>query len=142
MKDDKLWRVFSLWIRLRDADKNGYIRCITSGKMAHWTESDAGHFISRRHLSTKFDEQNVHAQNRHDNRFQYGKQYEYGLAIDKKYGAGTAEKILARSRQTCKRGKSDIDFMIEHYGKHAVAIANEKGIDISNVALLKKWNKK
>jgi len=105
MKDDNLWRVFSEWVRLRDADDTGYCICITSGRRVHWKECDAGHFISRRYLSTKFDEQNVNAQSRHDNRFASGKQYEYALAIDRKYGKGTAEKLYLKSKQTCKRGK-------------------------------------
>lgn len=126
MKDDKLWNIFSKYIRLRDSDSNGYITCITSGRRVHWKEADAGHFISRRHLATKFDEQNVNAQSRHDNRFAAGKQYEHGLAIDRKYGKGTAEKLLIKSKQVCKRGKFEIDQMTEYYKKEVERLLKEK----------------
>lgn len=115
MSDAKLWKIFSEWIRLRDADENGYCVCITSGRRVHWKECDAGHFISSRHLNTKYNEKNVNAQSRHDNRFQYGRQYEYGLAIDKKYGKGTAENLLIQSRILCKRGKFEIDALTTYY---------------------------
>lgn len=115
MKDDKLWKVFSEYIRLRDADENGFITCITSGRRVHWREADAGHFISRRHMATKYNEKNVNAQSRHDNRFAAGKQFEYALAIDKKYGNGTAEKLLIQSKQTCKLGQFEIDQMTKYY---------------------------
>src|SRR5688500_14823181 len=100
MKDDKLWKIFSEYIRLRDANADGYCVCITSGRLIHWKDCDAGHFISRRHMATKYDEQNVHAQRRFDNRFAAGEQFVYARAIDAKYGKGTADKILARSRMT------------------------------------------
>jgi hypothetical protein len=126
MNDDKLWKAFSLYIRIRDADANGYCTCITSGKRIHWTECDAGHFISRRHMATKYDEQNVHAQGRGDNRFQSGQQYIYAREIDKKYGPGTADKILARSRQVKKIGKFEIDTMTKYYKELANKIKKEK----------------
>lgn len=127
--DNKLWDIFSVWVRVRDADKNGMITCITSGRRVHWKDADAGHFISRRHLSTKFDEQNVHAQSRHSNRFQYGQQFEYSKAIDLKYGPGTADKILVKSRVTCKRGQFEIDNMYSWYKSEVERIKKEKNLD-------------
>jgi hypothetical protein len=119
MSDAKLWNAFSLYVRLRDSDENGYLRCITSGRVIHWKEADAGHFISRRHMATKYDERNVNGQSRHDNRFAAGKQYEYGLAIDKKYGKGTSEMLLLKSKMVHKIGKFEIETMTEYYKKKA-----------------------
>ena len=130
MYDDKLWKVFSLFVRLRDADENGIITCITSGQRVHWREADAGHFISRNHKATKFDERNVWAQSRKDNRFNSGRQYEMGLAIDAKLGKGTSEKILIASRQVCKRGRFEIDELTKYYKKEAQNLAKLKGIVI------------
>ena len=130
MNDKKLDKWFSLFIRLRDSDENGYIRCITSGRVVHWKEADAGHFISRRHQSTRYDERNVNAQSRHDNRFQAGRQYEYGLAIDEKYGKGTAEMLLVKSRMFCKRTKFDIEALTDYYKKEAQKLAKQKGIKL------------
>lgn len=52
----------SKFIRLRDADASGYGRCISCGKLVHWSEADNGHFINRGHLNTRYDEQNCNLQ--------------------------------------------------------------------------------
>lgn len=58
----KLDEVFSRYIRLRDADEHGYIRCISCGRIHHFNETDCGHFINRSHMATRFDEQNCNGQ--------------------------------------------------------------------------------
>lgn len=128
MNDDKLWKVFSEYIRLRDANDEGYCFCITSGRPVHWKLCDAGHFISRRHQATKFDEQNVNAQSRFSNRFNAGEQFAYAKAIDKKYGPGTADKILVRSRMTCRRDQFEIDVMTKYYSQLVKELRKLKGL--------------
>lgn len=54
---------------------------------------DAGHFISREKPATKYHEKNVNAQCKECNRFKAGNQYSHGIAIDKKFGNGTAEHL-------------------------------------------------
>jgi hypothetical protein len=76
---------------------------------------DAGHFISRRFEATLFDERNVNLQCIKCNRFENGNQYEHGLRIDKKYGPGTAEKILIKSKMYCNRVKSDYEYIAQTY---------------------------
>jgi hypothetical protein len=76
---------------------------------------DAGHFISRNKRATKYNEQNVNAQCPRCNRFLSGRQYEHGLAIDRKWGAGTAEKLLALSGQSCKLGADWYEYHIVKY---------------------------
>lgn len=95
-------KYFSEYIRLRDADHMGYAECITCGKRAHISEMDAGHFIDRSHKATRYNEQNVNAQCRTCNRFQSGRQFEHGIAIDLKYGTGTANELLQESKQIFK----------------------------------------
>ena len=126
--DSKLWKVFSLWVRLRDADKNGMVTCITSGRRLHYKDADAGHFISRKHGATKFDEQNVHAQSRHSNRFEYGQQFEYSKAIDALYGPGSADRLLVKSKMVCKRGQFEIDTMLAYYTKEVEKLKKEKNL--------------
>jgi hypothetical protein len=111
----KLDKIFSEFIRLRDSDNNGIIKCITSGKFMHWTEADCGHFMSRQHMSTRFHEQNCNAQGPGDNRFQSGKQFEHGLAIDKKFGAGTAAKLHLESKFEMKYTAHELTAMISYY---------------------------
>lgn len=50
--------------------------------------------MSRRHNSTRFEEENVNTQSYRDNVLNHGEQYKYSLAVDLKYGDGTAQKLL------------------------------------------------
>ena len=103
---NKIDKPFHEYIRRRDADNvSGYCKCITCNKPIHFTESDAGHFIGRQHLATRWNENNVHAQCRKCNRFEYGRQYEYSLAL----GSDLAEELLLESRQIFKR--SDFEYL-------------------------------
>lgn len=124
----KLDEVFSLFIRLRDSDKNGVCKCITSGEFVHWQACDAGHFITRDNFATRWDEQNVNAQSRQDNRFLSGRQFEHGLAIDKKHGPGTASKLLVKSRGVCNWLDIELEQMYNYYKAEVKNLKLEKGI--------------
>ncbi len=113
--DAELWRVFSLWIRQKDADDNGVVRCVTCGAFRQWRSVDAGHFISRRHLATKFDERNVHPQCKQCNGFGSGEQFKMSQYINRKFGFGMAEKLERDSKQSTKWYKVDYILKIEEY---------------------------
>lgn len=125
---EKLDTVFSEFIRLRDSDQNGICRCITSGEFVHWRDCDAGHFITRDNMATRFDEKNVNAQGRKDNRFLSGKQFEHGQAIDRKHGAGTAEFLLHKSKSPCKFEDFEIEAMIKYYKDEVKELKAERGM--------------
>ena len=113
---NKLDRIFSEYIRKRDADKKGFVKCITSGKKYYYTEVDAGHFISRKEMSTRWNEENVYAQSRYDNRYRYGKQYEYSLALEKKK-KGLPKHLYKLSKETVKYSIEDLQELIDKYKK-------------------------
>ena len=58
----KLDRIFSEYIRKRDTNHKGQVECISCQKTFQYKEVDAGHFISRKYLRTRWDEKNVHGQ--------------------------------------------------------------------------------
>jgi len=110
----RLDRIFSLYIRLRDADKKGICTCITCKKKYHYTELDAGHFLSRRHFSVRYDEQNVFSQCRYCNRYNAGQQFIYSIELEKKQ-KGLSKKLLKKSKQTQKFTTNDLQEMINLY---------------------------
>ncbi len=112
----RLDTVFSEYIRKKNADSKGYVTCITSGRKFHYSEVDAGHFISRKEMSTRWHEDNVHPQSRYDNRYRYGKQYEYGLALNKKK-RGLAQKLYKLSKETVKYSINDLQDLLDKYKK-------------------------
>ncbi len=132
---------FSKFIRLRALINNNPMmigRCCTCDKIitiifdnCHWnSEGHAGHFIGAYFRSTRFDEQNVHLQCHSCNTFAEGKQFEHSLFINKLYGPGTAEKLLIKSKQLCKRNRYDFQILAEHYKTEAKKLAKEKGIKL------------
>ena|ERR1700733_13425869 len=54
--------VFSRYIRMRDADKDGIAVCVTCGHKDKYTQMHNGHFISRSHMYTRFSELNCACQ--------------------------------------------------------------------------------
>jgi len=120
---------FSLYIRLRDASDEGLVQCFTSGRVYHYKEIHAGHFISRRCLATRWCEVNVQPQSAKDNLFGQGEQYKFGLRLDYKYGEGTAEELELKSRQTIKLSRVDYEDKISYYKDAVKNLKIEKGIE-------------
>ena len=111
---NKLDRIFSEYIRKRDANKKGMCKCITCSKQFAWNDIDAGHFISRKEMATRWHEDNVYAQSRYDNRYRYGKQYEYSLALEKKK-KGLPKHLYNLSKETVKYSITDLQNLVEYY---------------------------
>lgn len=111
----ELDKVFSIFIRLRDMDDEGFSYCVTCGKPMTLKTSQCGHFISRRHYATRWEEKNCAAQCVGCNMFAQGKQYEFGLAIDMRFGVGTAQKLLIQSKNKFNLNRSVLELLIQKY---------------------------
>ena len=118
----KLDRVFSEYVRLKNADHAGNCKCITCGKTFHYKNIDAGHFVSRRHIIVRFDELNVFPQCKYCNRFLNGLQYEYGKALDARFGKGTADKLVQKSRSTERLETKKIEELFAFYKKKLITL--------------------
>lgn len=109
--------VFSRYIRLRHA-KDEVCECYTCGKKAHYKDGmQAGHFRSRRHYSTRWNELNVQVQCYGCNVGKQGEQYKFGVKLDKEYGVGTAEMLEIESHKTVKFSNQDLIELTDHYKK-------------------------
>lgn len=128
MNDSKLWKIFSEYIRLRDSDENGNCKCFTCGLLRNWKQMDCGHGIGRQHKFTKFMETNNHAQCKKCNGFEGGRQDIYKQEVDKRYGAGTWDKMEMMSKMICKRGQFDVDIMTGFYRTEVQKLKHSKGI--------------
>lgn len=78
--------VFSQFIRLSYADKNGYVKCSTCPAVINWKEIQNGHYESRQYLSLRFEEKNCHPQCVGCNIFRRGNYTVYALFMIEKYG--------------------------------------------------------
>lgn len=123
-----LWDMFSLYIRLRDADENGICRCFTCGVYRHYKKIDCGHGIPRQHKGTFLNEKNNHAQCKHCNGFEGGKREEYKVEMDKRYGEGTWDKMIITSKITVHRGAFERFILYQYYKTQIKQLKLEKGL--------------
>jgi hypothetical protein len=108
----KLDAVFSEYIRRRYA-KDDIAECVTCGKQDHWKRLQAGHFMSRKHYATRWDEDNVQVQCSGCNVFRYGEQYKFSLYL----GQEMADELYRRSNQTVKLSSYELQELHEFYQK-------------------------
>jgi 5-methylcytosine-specific restriction endonuclease McrA len=109
----KLDTVFSQYIRRKDA-VNEIATCVTCGKKDHYKKLQCGHFMSRRHYSTRWEENNVGVQCYGCNITNQGMQYafsKYLTKIDNKL----PDELLIKSKQIVKFADVDLIDMINKY---------------------------
>ena len=106
--------VFSQYIRRKDA-KNEIATCVTCGKEDHWSKLQNGHWASRRHYSTRWDERNCNVQCSGCNVFRAGEIYLYTKYLCSKYGDNFPEELYKLSQKTVKFTDTDLQDMINYY---------------------------
>ena len=113
----KLDRVFSEYVRLRDSKPFGYkyARCISCNQIKPVTQFDAGHFIGRTHMATRFDENNVWCECRACNRFSPDHMIYYQRNLVQKIGQDKVDLLIARGKQTKKYSPWELEILIRHY---------------------------
>jgi len=111
----KLDAIFSQYIRLKEADDLGNATCFTCGKKDHWKKLQNGHFQSRKHYSTRWNETNCQVQCAGCNVFRYGEQFLFSKYLDEKYGDGTSEELFTKAKQIVKFSNNELQDMIKHY---------------------------
>lgn len=122
------WDLFAWYIKLRDSDENGTAYCCTCKKRTDIIingkpnqHCQAGHFITRKKKSTKYDDKNVHIQcsgcnNKH---FGNGMPTEYRSFLVGKYGEDkicTMESLsLMEKKNPVKEDRFTINYDIGQY---------------------------
>ena len=110
----KLDTIFSQYIRLKNS-VDEIATCFTCGKQDHWKKLQNGHFQSRRHYSTRWDETNCQVQCSGCNVFKYGEQFLFGQNLNNKFGEGTARRLHIKAQQTIKLADFELEDMIINY---------------------------
>jgi 5-methylcytosine-specific restriction endonuclease McrA len=122
----KLDDAFSEYIRLRDADSDGIVTCITCEDRHHWTGVDCGHFVPRANMATRWDLKNCNSQCRLCNSTQDGAAELHAVAIDRMYGEGTAEKLEKMGKQERHFSEHELQGMLDELRKEIKALKAEK----------------
>lgn len=112
----KLDEVYSLYIRQKYADFADYVSCVTCGKTAHYKDGmQNGHYESRAHKNTRYDDQNCHVQCFRCNIRLKGNYTSYALFLRKTYGEGILEELRKRSREEKRFTSQELLDLIAHY---------------------------
>ena len=127
----KLDRVFSLYIRLRDAMPSGFVRCISCGKIKRFEDVDCGHYFSRTHMATRFDEDNCNAECRSCNRMSADHLIGYRKNLVAKIGLNRIDRldVLAHSQKHWL--DSELEEKIRYYTAEVRRLSQEKGIRVN-----------
>tara|TARA_R110000824_G_scaffold11555_1_gene50523 strand:+ start:77 stop:481 length:405 start_codon:yes stop_codon:yes gene_type:complete len=121
--------IFSIYIRIRESEE-GLVQCFTCNKVSHYKSGmQNGHFQSRKHLATRWDEENCQVQCVGCNMFKAGEQYKFAINLDAKYGEGKAEELQFLARTIMKVSRIDYEEKIGYYKGLVEKLKREKGIE-------------
>lgn len=124
----RLDQVFSEYIRLRDANDNGFCKCITCGSMWRWTALHNGHYIDRRHIGARYDERNCNSQCPRCNIGLRGNLEKYKRAIIDKHGVKVLEELESTKRSIEKWTTLEYQDKISYYKSEVKRLKKEKGL--------------
>ncbi len=126
-------QIFSIYIRLRDADDEGYITCCNYTKKSKvcqgrvfWKEATNGHFVKRSHRTLRWDERNCNAEcgpcNQEDTNFGYIKFMEY------KFGGDIWDVLDSQRNLRFKYTPYERKIMADNYKHKIKQLKKEKGL--------------
>jgi hypothetical protein len=111
----QLDKTFSEYIRRRDTDLNGMVKCCTCPTRKHWKQMDAGHWIRRGKLGVRYNERNCHAQCVICNQYKQGNIEVYDRFILNKYGMSVFDELIELSEKDIKWMQFEIKEMTEYF---------------------------
>lgn len=123
----KLDKAFSRYVRLRDSS-GGYFKCISCGQIKPYEQADCGHYHSRRHMSTRWDEDNAHAECRACNRFRADHMIGYRENLIRKIGQMRFDKLAWKAAQTKRWTDFELIELTKYYKALGDKLSKEKGI--------------
>lgn len=117
--EKKLDRIFSRFIRLRDTKQYGfkYGKCISCGRIMPYDQLDCGHFHSRIHRNTRYDEDNCSIECHYCNRMSADHLIKYQDNLIKKIGQQRFDLLKVKASMTCKRSAFELELLIKEYEK-------------------------
>jgi len=125
----KLDKIFSQFIRLRAVNDEGWGECFTCGRLRHYKSADAGHFMVRQKMPTRFHELNVQFQCKACNGFEGGAQYEFAKRLDELHGEGTADRLVRLSNETKRFSVHELEDLCKIYKKKVDELRKSKGLE-------------
>lgn len=113
----KLDKIFSIFIRLRDtkAWNFEYGKCISCGRLLPWAKLQCGHFHSRIHMNTRFDERNCNVECISCNIFSADHLIGYRKNLIKKIGEKEVDMLDVLAHQSKNYSLFELQMLIKYY---------------------------
>jgi len=111
----KLDTVFSRFLRMSYANDYGIVQCYTCGKIDDYKAMQCGHYISRQHMSLRWDETNCRVQCPGCNVFKHGNYTEYSYRLLKEIGRKGIDDLMKKKNEIKQWTIPQLEEMIEHY---------------------------
>ena len=115
-------------VRLKAADSEGYLTCITCGVVKHWKNADGAHYISRTYTATKIEEENIHPSckrcNLLDDVFVRDAYTKHMIGM---YGKEFVDDMKVRARKVFNHDRVTLEELKKEYRKQIKELEHEKG---------------
>lgn len=111
----KAWSAFSLYIRIKYANAQGYANCYTCGLQKHYKELQAGHGIGGRNNAVLFLEKVVRPQCVGCNMFGRGKYAIFTRKLINELGIEEYDRLVTESNKTVQYKVFDYLEKAEYY---------------------------
>lgn len=111
----KAWDEFSLYIRRKDADHNGFNFCFTCERQYHFKDLQAGHFVDGRGGSVLFNESLVRPQCMSCNVFKHGNKDAFAPKMIAEFGLKAVEELWRLKGKTVQLKTSDYEEIYNKY---------------------------
>ena len=102
-------KLMQKYVRVKSADSNGNVTCVTCGVVRHYKEMQGGHFIGRKWLATKLMEENIHVQCPCCNGPLSGNMIQYTLYMTDTYGREFVDELQRLKHQSRKFYKNEVE---------------------------------
>jgi hypothetical protein len=133
---DKAWGLWSLYIRIKDADNGGYVKCFTCNKTYHYSAMHAGHL---RHGVLDFDPMNIHPQCVTCNKWNSGERDLYLRKLQTLHTQEQIDDMYLRANTTLKKDNYPMEWLEWFAPQTSVMVIEE--FEKRNLPLPKKINK-
>jgi hypothetical protein len=117
---DIVWGYMSRYVRLRDES----LGCITCKAPVSYEEGQAGHLWHGANMD--FLHANINKQCVRCNKFLHGNTGVYVLEVDKKWGSGTAERLLAEKNVMRKYSREELEDIKQNLENRIAQLMAEK----------------
>lgn len=117
--------VFSTFIRLRDSDKKGFVKCPLCWCKVHWKKAQNMHFITRACRFYRYDEDNCHAWCMRCNVILNGNYIEYTRYMQNRYGISAIDQMRVNAKKIFKLNNAGLQEIIDTYTNKILKFADK-----------------